>query len=411
MKRFNYEQSQKGQWLALIIVLVIIYGCSGAGKSSLAFMTVEKGTFEIVIPGFGELQAVKSTPIAVPSRVRGSQTIAWLALENTLVKKGDIVIRLDSVWYHERIQREEYNIAKMDLEIKQKKRVLEKEKNELKGQLGITAVEKEMADLYAARDETLYSRNKIIEGAINRDYLKTKSRHYEQKKAKLEQKARAEMQLLNLKRRTSQMKVDQYKEALESLEVKAPHDGLFIYQKNWRGDKPRLGMSVWRGMKLAKLPDLSRMEAKVFVLESEAAGLKADLPVSVILDAAPGKTFPGKVTTIDSIAKPLERKSPLKYFELKVSLDTNDPELMKPGNQVKAFIFVQQEHDVISVPNQALVFEKEQAFANVKNSSSVEKRKVEIGARSLTRTVITSGLEEGETILLGSLQDREVSRQ
>jgi RND family efflux transporter MFP subunit len=407
MKRFNDEQHQKGRRLALIIVLVIIYGCGGAGESSLAFMTLQKETFEIVIPGFGELQAVKSTPIAVPTRVRGSQTIAWLAPENTSVKKGDIVIRFDSVWYHERIQREEYNIAKMDLEIKQKKRVLEKEKNELKGQLGITAVEKEMAELYAARDETLYSRNKIIEDAVNLDYLKIKSRHYEQKKAKLEQKARAEMQLLNLKRRTSQMKVDQYKEALESLEVKAPHDGLFIYEKNWRGEKPRLGMSVWRGMKLAKLPDLSRMEAKVFVLESEAAGLKADLPVTVILDAAPGKTFPGKVTAIDSIAKPLEKKSPLKYFEIKVGMDTTDPGLMKPGNQVKAFIFVQQEQDVISVPNQALVFEKEQAFVNVKNSSGVEKRKVEIGARSLTRTVITGGLEEGETILLGSLQDRK----
>ncbi|NIM17222.1 MAG: HlyD family efflux transporter periplasmic adaptor subunit [Candidatus Aminicenantes bacterium] len=407
MKRFNYEQNQKGQWLALVIILVTIYGCGGAGKSSMAFMTVQKGTFEVVIPGFGELQAVKSTPVAVPTQVRGSQTIAWLAPENTLVKKGDTVIRFDSVWYHERIQREEYNIAKMDLEIKQKKRELEKEKSELKGQLGITAVEKEMAELYAARDETLYSRNKIIEDAIDLDYLKVKSRHYEQKKAKLEQKARAELQVLELKRRTSQVKVDQYKEALESLEIKAPHDGLFIYEKNWRGEKPRLGMSVWRGMKLGKLPDLSRMEAKVFVLESEAAGLKADLPASVILDAAPGKTFHGKVTTIDSIAKPLEKKSPLKYFEIKVSIDTIDLELMKPGNQVKAFIFVQREQDVISVPNQALVFEKDRAFVNVKNSSGVEERKVEIGARSLTRTVITRGLEEGETILLGSLQDRE----
>lgn len=407
MKRFNYEQNRKGQWLALIIILVVIYGCSGAGKSSMAFMTVQKGAFEIVIPGFGELQAVKSTPVAVPARVRGSQTIAWLAPENTLVKKGDTVIRFDSVWYHDRIQREEYIIAKLDLEIKQKKRELEKEKNELKGQLGITAVEKKMAELYAARDEILYSRNKIIEDAIDLNYLKVKSRHYEQKKAKLEQKARAELQLLNLKRRTSQVKVDQYKEALESLEVKAPHDGLFIYEKNWRGEKPRLGMSVWRGMKLGKLPDLSRMEAKVFVLESEAAGLKADLTAAVILDAAPGKTFSGKVTNIDSIAKPLEKKSPLKYFEIKVGIDTIDPELMKPGNQVKAFIFVQRVQDVISVPNQALVFEKDRAFVNVKNSSGVEERKVEIGARSLTRTVITKGLEEGETILLGSLQDRE----
>jgi len=200
--------------------------------------------------------------------------------------------------------------------------------------------------------------------------------------------------------------VDQYREALNSLEIKAPHDGLFIYEKNWRGEKPRLGMTVWRGMKLGKLPDLNRMEAKVYALESEAAGLKSDLAAEVVLDAAPGETFSGKVTTIDSLAKPLERKSPLKYFEVKITLGTTDPQLMKPGSQVEAFIFVQQERDVISVPNQSLTFNEGQAYVNVKKSAGVEKRKVEIGARSLTRTIITKGLTEGETIFLGALQAR-----
>jgi HlyD family secretion protein len=393
-------------WPVIGLIVAVSVGCGGSGESAPVFMTVQKGTFEIVIPAFGELQAVKSTPIAVPTQVRGNQTIAWLAPENSLVKEGDTVIRFDSTWYQDRIRGEEYTIAKVDLEIKQKKRELEKEKNELKGQLGITAVEKELAEIYAARDETLYSRNKIIEDAIDLEYIKVKTRHYEQKKEKLEQKARAELQLLELKRRTSRMKVDQYREALNSLEIKAPHDGLFIYEKNWRGEKPRLGMTVWRGMKLGKLPDLNRMEAKVYALESEAAGLKADLSAAVVLDAAPGKTFSGKVTTIDSLAKPLERKSPLKYFEVKVTLDTTDPQLMKPGSQVEAFIFVQQERDVISVPNQSLTFNDGQAYVNVKKSAGVEKRKVEIGARSLTRTIITKGLTEGETIFLGALQAR-----
>jgi multidrug efflux pump subunit AcrA (membrane-fusion protein) len=143
------------------------------------------------------------------------------------------------------------------------------------------------------------------------------------------------------------------------------------------------------------------MEAKVVVLESEAAGLKEGLPVTVGLDYEPGRTFTGKVAAIDTIAKPLSDDSPLKYFEARVGLDVTDPQLMKPGVQVRASIFVEKLDDVVAVPNQAFVFEGEAAFVFVRKGGRVLKRPVEMGARSLTQTVVTKGLEEGAQILLG----------
>jgi hypothetical protein len=126
------------------------------------------------------------------------------------------------------------------------------------------------------------------------------------------------------------------------------------------------------------------------------------LPVSLRLDYEPGRVFTGKVVGIDTIAKPLSEQSPLKYFEVKASLDVTDPRLMKPGVEVKASIFVERLTGVIAVPNQALVFEQDKAFALVKKGSGIQKRPVEIGARSLTLTVVTGGLKEGEEILLGT---------
>lgn len=405
----KYENNQKFyQFLLLVLAaLVMLPGCGGQDYSRMAFMTVRKGVFEIVIPSFGQLQAVKATPVSVPPTLRGRQTLAWMAPENTYVKKGETVARLDANWYSERILTEEFNISKLNLEIQKKQKELEKEKNDLQGQLNITAVEKDMADIYGAKDETLYSKNKIIEDAIDLEYLTTKSRHYERKKTKLEEKARAELQLLQLKKRTHQVKLQQYQEALSSLEIKAPHDGLFIYHRNWRGEEPHVGSNVWRGQKLGKLPDLTLLEAKIYVLESEASGLKEKLPVSIVLDASPSVVYTGKVTTIDKIAKPIgrdEEKSPLKYFEIKVTLDKTDPAVMKPGNQVKGLIFVQKQENVIAVPNQALFYDDGNGFVQVKHSSGPGKRPVEIGARSLTRTVITNGLEEGEKILLANPQ-------
>ncbi len=52
------------------------------------------------------------------------------------------------------------------------------------------------------------------------------------------------------------------------------------------------------------------MEAKLFVLESEASGLKEDLPVSLSLDFEPGRVFTGKLAGLDTVAKPLSEDSP-----------------------------------------------------------------------------------------------------
>jgi len=399
-------------WLTVAtLILLVPAGCGSNYKEEIATVKVEKDKFEIIIPAFGELEAVKSTPIAVPSQVKGRQTIAWMLPENSLVKKGETVIRLDANVYNEQIQEEEFSIAKLNLQIKDKEQELGKERDQLTGELNLTTIEKEMADLYAARDETLYAKNKIIEDAINLEYLQTKTKHFQRKKDKLAEKSRAELQLLQLQRKTHQVKLDQYKEALDSLEIKAPHDGLFVLVKNWRGEKPRLGQSVWSGRKIGKLPDLSQMEAQIYILESEASGLKKDLPVTVILDSRPELKFAGKVSSIDTIAKPLEQESPLKYFQIKVSLEKTDSAIMKPGNQVKATVFVQQIDEAISVPNQALFFQMEKdvekTYVNVKTSSGYKQREVKTGVRSLTRTVVTEGLEEGEEILLGKPENEE----
>lgn len=390
--------------LSSLVLISIFNRCGGPGKTEIA-MTVRKGTFEIVIPASGELQAVKSTPIRVPPGVR-SQTLSWMAPENSYVKEGETVVRMDADYYKDRIKQESNHIARLNLEIGEKEKALLKEKKDVEGTLAVTEIEKEMAEQYSARNTAIFSRNKILEDTINMEYIKIKTEHYRKKKVRLEEKARAELQLLELKRKTHLVKVKQYRDALESLEIKAPHDGLFIHHKNWRGEAPRVGMRVWRGMKLGQLPDLSLMEAKVYVLESEAAGLKPGLPVSVTLDSSPGMVFPGKVSGIDSIAKPIERGSPLKYFEIKVSLDKTDVGIMKPGSRVKATVFVEKRENVIAVPNQALFFDGDQAFVNILKGAGVKSREVKIGVRSLTRTVITEGVSEGEKVVLGNPRDQ-----
>jgi hypothetical protein len=388
---------------ALFLVAVLAASCGRPGGADVANVNVRKGTFEILIPAFGELQASKSTPIVVPPESRfGLQTIAWTAPDYSTVKSGEVVIRLASTELADLLRTEQAEMAKLNLEIAQKEKQLEKEKSDLTGQISVTGIQRELADVYAARDETIFSRNKIIEDAIDLNYQTIREQHFQRKQEQLEKRITAELQLLQSKTRAHEVRIKQFQDQLNNLELRAPHDGMLIIEKTWNGEKYRVGMYAYGGMKLGSLPDLSIMEAKLYVLESEASGLKESLPVSLRLDYEPGRVFTGKVAGIDTIAKPLSEQSPLKYFEVKVSLDVTDPRLMKPGVQVKASIFVERLAGVIAVPNQALVFEQDKAFALVKKGSGFRKRPVEIGARSLTLTVVTDGLEEGEEILLGT---------
>jgi HlyD family secretion protein len=386
---------------ALILFAAFAAACGGTKNTGMAVLKVHKGTFQIVIPAFGELQAAKSTPIVVPPESRfGIQTIAWMAPEYSSVKEGEVVIRLASTDLKERLRVEEAEME--NLEIRKKEKQLEKDKSDLHGEIAVTAVQRELADVYAARDETIFAKNKIIEDAIDLDYQNTRERHFERKKDQLEKRIAAELQLLQSKARTRGMQIKQIQDQLNNLEIKAPHDGMLVIDKYWSGEKYRVGMNAFGGQKLGSLPDLTQMEAKLFVLESEASGLKENLPVSVTLDFEPGRVFTGKVIGIDTIAKPMGEESPLKYFETKVALDTTDAQLMKPGVQVRASIFVEKQADVFAVPNQALVSEQSKTFLLVKNSAKVEKRAVEAGARSLTLTIITKGLSEGDVVLLGN---------
>ncbi len=393
----------------LIIVFIIFnFSCSSNKIQNIETMVVKKKLFEVIIPAFGELEAVKSTPINVPSNIRGNQTISWMIPENTQVKKGDIVVKLSKTYYTEKIKQERYQVVKLNLDIEKKSNELEKERKELIHQLDVLSSEKKMAEKYRKRDTSLYSRNQIIDDSVDFNFIVKKREFLLKKKKELEKKSKAEIGLLSSKKNSRLLRLKKYMDIMNSLDISVPHDGLFLYEKNWRGDKPEVGKSVWRGAKLGKLPDLKNMQSKLHVLESEAFGLKKDLLVNIYLDSFPGEKFLGKIINMVKIAKKIDKESPLKYFEVNVSLDNTDMKVMKPGCQVKAYIFVVKKNDVISVPNQALFFDEGKSFLNLKKNNKIERRDVEIGLRSLTRTVIVKGIDEGDEIILSkpNLEDQ-----
>jgi multidrug efflux pump subunit AcrA (membrane-fusion protein) len=143
------------------------------------------------------------------------------------------------------------------------------------------------------------------------------------------------------------------------------------------------------------------MEAKCFVLEKDAGELKKDQPVTVTLDPFPGQEFTGKVKTIDNLARPIDQGSPVKYFQVIVSLDKTDPNLMKPGVKLKAQIRASELKSVIVVPRSAVVKKDSDFVVYIRAAAGqFEPVKVKLGQGDLIQVVVTEGLQAGQTLAL-----------
>jgi len=383
-----------------LISIFILFGCSEQESKSTIEVVIQKKDFIVKIPTEGELEAVTATSIGMPGSVRTPQVLEWLAEENTLVKKGQVVARFDGRKFRHQSSQEQIEIDKANIGIDTKEKELFNEKNEIVSSSQLIVEELQMSKRFNVDDLQVYSRNEIIDALRNQSYLFAKENYTQWRGDSHEKKSTSELQLLSLKKKQHDIKLQTYQSSLQTLEVLAPHDGLFVLKKNRRGEKPHIGDTLFPGMKLASLPDLSKLQAKVFILESETAGVKVGQRVEIILDAYQDEIILGELTTLDAIAKTRNRGNPTKYFEAIVSIDSKKLDHWRPGSQLKATIYVSEKPQAISIPSQAMYTDGDKYYVDLKDGSDWIKREIQIGLRNTAKTEILKGLLEGDIISL-----------
>jgi multidrug efflux pump subunit AcrA (membrane-fusion protein) len=386
---------------AAVLAAVACVGCA-VGEAAVAVPTVEvePAAFQIRIPATGELAAAQATPVAVPATLRGMQRISWLAPEGSEVRAGDPVARLDAKEIDDRLERSHESLDTLDKELAAKRATLDDERLQLDTEMALLVEERAKAERFAPRDAMLFSRHEILDAEMDLELIATKIEHTRTKLERLERRAAAEMEILRLRRQTEETRIAQLEEARSSLAIAAPHDGIFLYGRTWQGEKMRVGMSIWAGQPLGELPDTSKMQAKLWILEAEASGLAEGLPGAVEIDAYPGREWTGKITTVQPVANPIVPESPVKYFEVVMALDETDQATMKPGSRVRGSVWVAREDEVLSVPNQAIFHDGDETWVWIEAGARFERRPVAIGERSVSRTVVVSGVAQGERVAL-----------
>lgn len=199
------------------------------------------------------------------------------------------------------------------------------------------------------------------------------------------------------------------REQLELAILKAPIDGLVVYDTSLNRDRRGqseapldVGRQVTRNQRLIVLPDTSEMVAAVRVHESLTGRIRPGQTVSVRIDAIGPRPVSGTVESIGVIAESGGWFDPnLREYTVRIKLDSpGDGVALKPSMRCEAEIFVDRVENALAVPIQGIFTEGLVRYVLVPSGSKFERKPVRIGRRSDRFAEVVKGLTEGDRVLI-----------
>ncbi len=238
--------------------------------------------------------------------------------------------------------------------------------------------------------------------------LRALDRTQKQAEAQLAQRE-ARLKSAEAEYRVQQDRLDKYRKQLENCIVKAPSPGLVVYYKeNWRDEPLTVGSQVRERQKIMSLPSASEMAVEAKVHETQMSRIQPGQTATIVVDAFPDHVFTGRVNTISQLPDQQRwfMNPDLKVYATEVTIEGNNL-LLKSGMSAKVTILVQELDGVLTVPLQAVVTRGGQKVCYVETMNGAKKVPVQTGAFNDSFTVITSGLEEGQNVLLAPPREIE----
>jgi len=280
--------------------------------------------------------------------------------EGDHVKKGDVLLRLESVQPAADVNAQRAGISAAESGVKSA------QANDVSAQADIKS---RSADLEHAKLD--WDRGQLLfkEGLIAKQEYDSVKATYESASAALAAaQARAEQARAQLGQSRSTLTQNQamlgrLSDILNKTTYTAPINGVVTYIAVRVGENVVPGIQNATGSYLMTISDMSVVTSEVMVDETDIVSVKLGQEAEVTIDAIPGKYFKGKVTEVGTQA--VLRSSGLastqsttgnqeaKDFKVVVTLQV-PPEGLRPGLSSTAKIATAQKKNVMTIPIQAL---------------------------------------------------------
>ena len=277
---------------------------------------VTRGDIVDAVGATGTLEAV--TTVQVGTQVSG--TVQELYADfNSIVKKGQVIARLDPSLTQTQIEQQQANVARAQAEVERLRVALDDAKVKLQ----------RAADL---SNRSLIPRTELETAAVN---VRTAEAQVKSAQAGLTQ-AHANL---------NQMKVN-----LDHTVIHAPIDGIVISRNVDVGQTVAASMQAPTLYLLAA--DLTKMKVNANIDEADVGRIRPGQTVRFRVDAFPTDEFLGTVSQIR--LQPTVVQNVVTYTTV---IDVPNPDLkLKPGMTANVSIEIARKHDVVRVPAMALRF-------------------------------------------------------
>ncbi len=306
----------------------------------------------------GELEAVHSVAINSPQTSVFQMRIQFMAEEGSVVKAGDPLLDFDNSALADRVLDLETQILDAEMQVVGMRSEIESNLRDLEIQLAETEYAYEVARLEAAVEAGILSRKEHGERQLafsraTRELADARARIVSTK-----EKGAADLDVLIIQRDKLRQDLASAQQDLSLLSIKAPSDGLVIYETRTRSTvRYQPGDSCWPGQTIIRLPDLSAMQVAFLVNEVDARHLQVGMQVVIAMDSFPDRPLTGTIEQIPSMAVLRGENSQVKVFKVISSLSETWPGEMKPGMSVQGRVVVERLDSVPMVPRHMVRFD------------------------------------------------------
>ena len=308
-----------GGALALVLgVSLFVFG-GRRSSSKYAVAAVDRGDIAEVVGATGVLQAV--TTVQVGSQVSGS--IQSLSADfNSIVRKGQVIARLDPSLFEARLAQAQANLASARANVERSRAAVEDARQKYERA-------RELASQNLLPQSDLESAKATYDGAVAQD--------------RANQAAVAQ----------SEASLNQARLDVEHTVIQAPIDGVVLARNVDVGQTVAASLQAPTLFVIAN--DLTQMEVNASIDEADIGRVGAGQPVTFRVDAFPDDSFSGAVKQVR--LQPITNQNVVTYNTI-IGVDNPGQKLM-PGMTATVSVIVQSRKDALRVAVAALRFRPE----------------------------------------------------
>ena len=381
----------------LLACLAPLAGCSGEGARAEsgreAGLTVHRGSFRQRLILSGELAAERGEAMNVPRTNAFQLTIRWLAPDGVPVKAGDPVVAFDNSQFATDLEEKRLSAAQAGSDLATAQAGVKTSASERRFDVEKARSALEKAKVDAAVPKDLLSLREYQERQLALERAKTDLAKAEEVLRSESKVSDTDVQVKRISLEKSRREIHTAEESIDALNIKAPRDGMVLVGSHpFEGRKFQVGDSVWPGMAVASLPDLSSMMVQANLSDVDDGRIKPGMQVVCTLDAYPDVTYRGRVVDVSPVARESQRSQLLHYFPVRIALDKVDTRRMRPGMSVRVEVLGEETKDALLVPRAALDLSADGPRVLLASGGAAP---VRLGPCSADTCVVESGVSAG----------------